>query len=317
MFGPLVIENGVTHRPGGALISLRPIPNFTASSSKDLSEFLATPESWKVHGEEEAIHSQLLSVSASRQLYKTEKPPRGRRFMSMKKQVAGGLFTNYCDRFSDDDNTMLFIFIAAAIGFSEMKHDHEATQKQHKAKLRQVAGALTALIKRVYEFEVKKFLFCFTDRLYKQVKLQYNRLTNNCQDFCNAMLLRGDKWDMIYNTIYPAMPPDRDQDDEIHLRYMMSFAGHMLDPMKDPPFVNPLASSTVLYNSFGHNDADLIDHVSSVRFKRNPESFGMGFEGNCEDEYLLKDSEVTCGEYHQSSRYANQFVFSVAISLQP
>jgi hypothetical protein len=82
MFGPLLIENGMTRDPGGALISLRNIPNLTASSSKDLVEFLADPSDWHVNNEgEEVVHSELLSVSADRRLYMATKPAKERRFM--------------------------------------------------------------------------------------------------------------------------------------------------------------------------------------------------------------------------------------------
>ena len=82
MFGPLLIENGMTRDPGGALISLRTIPNFTASSSKDLLEFLSDSSDWDVNNVgEEVVHNDLLSVSDNRRLFKATKPVKERRFM--------------------------------------------------------------------------------------------------------------------------------------------------------------------------------------------------------------------------------------------
>ena len=71
------------------------------------------------------------------------------------------------------------------------------------------------------------------------------------------MLLNGDKWDQLFDSIYPKVPTNRvHEDDHVQLRYMMSFAGKMLHPMDEMPFVNPLVSSVPLYDSFGQNDAE-------------------------------------------------------------
>jgi hypothetical protein len=83
MLGPLLVENGMTRSPGGALISCRPIPNFTASSSKDLLEFLAEPSIWAVCKDgEEMVHQYLLFVSGTRQLFKANKAVKERRFIT-------------------------------------------------------------------------------------------------------------------------------------------------------------------------------------------------------------------------------------------
>lgn len=81
MFGPLLIENGVTRKPGGALISIRNMPNLTASSSKELLEFLADPSAWHMVDGEEVVHNDLLSVSGDRRVYAASKPVKQRRFM--------------------------------------------------------------------------------------------------------------------------------------------------------------------------------------------------------------------------------------------
>jgi hypothetical protein len=89
------------------------------------------------------------------------------------------------------------------------------------------------------------------------VKLQYNRISNNCQDFCNAMLLNDDVWDQLFDSTYPPVPSNRMHVSEhVQLRFMMSFAGKMLHPMDEMPFVNPLVSSVPMYNSFVQNDAE-------------------------------------------------------------
>jgi hypothetical protein len=69
--------------------------------------------------------------------------------------------------------------------------------------------------------------------------------------------------------------------------------------------VNPLVSSVALYESFGHNDADLIDHVTSVRLREDAQGLGLSLWPTCHDEILIKDSEFTCEVSDGQARYEN------------
>ena len=283
MFGPLLIENGVIRNPGGALLSRRSIPNFTTSTSSDLKEFLAQLPDWKLHNGEEVVHNTIFSVSPDRRLYNATKPVHERCFMSSRKQVSGGLFTGFCNRFINDEENILRTFMESA-ELWKLTKAQDATQGEHRAILTELASRVTGLMKLAFEFEINKFLLCFASRLHKLSKLQYNRISNNCQDFYNAMILNGDKWDILFKYSYPLVPADRDHEvDDIQLRYMMNFAGRMIHPMKDTPFVNPLDSSIQLYDSFGQNDADLIDHITSVRLIVDPNCNGFTFMELCHD----------------------------------
>jgi hypothetical protein len=301
MFGPLLIENGATRYPGGALISLRNIPTFTARTSQQLREFIAERYEWQFDRREkvddktdQVLHHKLFSVSPDRRIYATIIPVQERRWMSLRRQVSGGAFTGYCDRYSEGDEEILQYFLASADSWNKIRK-LEGTVRTNRAALKEMAWKISSLVEQIYGEEIKKILQCFADRLHKRVKLQYNRISNNCQDFCNSMLLNGDKWDIIFRCLYPELPPDKEQDPEnVYLRYMMSFAGKMVHPMHETPFVNPLVSSIPLYNSFGHNDADLIDHVSSIRMDLDPKGFGLAMGGNSHDLYLLKDGCFTC-----------------------
>ena len=50
----------------------------------------------------------------------------------------------------------------------------------------------------------------------------------------------------------------------------MSFAQRISHPLRDLPYVNLLIPPVKLYDSYGHNDADMADHISSIRFKTDP-----------------------------------------------
>jgi hypothetical protein len=231
MYGPLMMENGMTRDPGGALMSLRNPPNFRASTPKAFMEFLAEPSHWKVHNDDEVVHNRLLSVSADRRLFQTEKPFRERRFMSSRKQISGGLFTGFCSRFRPNEEVIIERLMDSATIWAKVKKA-EASQSDYRLALKTLAQLISNQIKQAFEYEIKKFLFCFADRLHKRVKLQYNRMSNNCQDFCNSMLFNGDKWDMLFEHIYPNVPADREhEENEIWPRHMISFAGKLRHPL--------------------------------------------------------------------------------------
>jgi hypothetical protein len=286
--------------PGGALISRRPLPNFSASSARDLQDFLSEPSWYRPYKDKgELLHHRLLSYSSQKRLYRAEVPIRERRFLTCIKQVSGGLFTSYCARFAEE-KLIVQAFIDEAEAWQELKADRSLSQKQYRFGLKAGARTIADLIHSVFEEDITLAIRCFAAKLHREVKLQYNRLTNNCQDFCNAMLLNGDSWDMMFDNIYPPVPANLAQTpDTTCMRYMMSFAGRMVHPHHEVPYVDYLTSATQMYNKFGHNDADIIDHISSIRFKSDPDGFHLGIANSCHDEILLKAEEDTCHAFSE------------------
>ncbi|KAH6656433.1 hypothetical protein BKA67DRAFT_156041 [Truncatella angustata] len=296
MFGPLLIENGMTRHPGGASISRRPLVNFTASSNADLQEFMSEPTDYHPYkGKSEVLHQRHLSYAANKHLYQADLPIRARRFVTCRKQVSGGLFTNYCDRFAIDEALIVLEFTKMAESWQTIKIDRTQTQKEYRAQLLQRGQYLAELIFETFGEEIRRSLLFFASRLHKEVKLQYNRLSNNCQDFCNELLIGHDKWDSMFNRIYPPVPVNLEQNENTYcIRYMMSFASRMLHPLDEMPFVDPVASSTQLYDTFGHNDADILDHIANIRYKEDPEGSGLTMPDSCHDPFLLKGRDTTC-----------------------
>jgi hypothetical protein len=249
-----------------------------------------------MHKGKDTIHQLHVSYSVDKRLFAAQLPLRKRRFASCQKQYSGGLFTSYCNMLRDQEAAVINSFIEWADDWKETKKDKRLSQKKYKAQLRLCAQGVTTLINAFFGEEVNKILLCFTHRLRETAKLQYNRFSNNCQDFSNAMLLNGDKWDDIFEAVYPKVPPNVDDPDQPWSRYLMSFAARMVHPKEEIPFVEPLVSSVKLYDCFGHNDADMIDHVSSIRFKWDLSSQSLSLVGDeaCHDQYLLKGDYTTC-----------------------
>lgn len=268
----------------------------TADSSKDLQEFLFEPQTYISVAEQEVPTQRHLALSSAKRLYEAKVPVRNRRFAGFRKQLSGGMFTGYCERFLADETNVVDMFLSSAQTWDLIKNDRRLNQSEYRAKLKSCAKVLTKAIAYIYGEEVDLVLFLFAFGLVERVKLSYNRLSNNCQDFCSDLLFRHDA-DNTFGLAYPSVPPNVEQiGGRLSARYLMSFCSRMIYLHEDMPFVNPLASTTQLYDSFGQNDADMIDHVASIRFKSDPTGFhlGLGGAGSCHDEYLLKAADTTC-----------------------
>ncbi|KAI9167958.1 hypothetical protein HJFPF1_04101 [Paramyrothecium foliicola] len=290
MFGPLIIENGSRHMPNGAQISLRNIHNFTTLSLKDLQEFISEPSDFVWSGGEDVMTQTHLAVSQDRHVYTSRHASHERRIMSAQKQVAGGLFTLSRPEAANDEREIIAEFIYLSKLWKQKTQEQNGGQiPDLRATLKSYAEHMVARVQTTLGVEIVKYTYCFAKRLHKEVKLKYDRVSNNCQDFSSAMLFNHDEWDAHFAGVFPKLPLRHEQTPETRtFRYMMSFAGRL---QHKEYFVSPLTSSLQLYDSFGHNDSDLIDHVINVR-TRSWDNESM----SSHDVYLMKNSSMTCYE---------------------
>ncbi|KAL2793997.1 hypothetical protein BJX66DRAFT_215854 [Aspergillus keveii] len=306
MFGPLLIENGMTIHPGGALISTRSLPTLARHSSRDVLEYLR-PENYKTIQGCDVFCSQVYSVSPKRQVYEAMKKARERRFLCSRKQLSAGLFTDYnsSPQWKAGEALVIDQFLRAAEVW-RTKKSPVVNDEMNRATLRERARQLTNLMQSCFEDVVNPSLYLLASKLGKTQKLAYSRMGNNCQDFCNGLLDYDSYYHPMFRTMYPFIPVSLSLDverepDERCLSYLQSFVKPLQYPI--PGFRSQRAmigSAVTMYSSYAQNDADLIDHVYSVRFGRDREngySLGFGFSKPLGgDPYLLKDEEMSCSD---------------------
>ncbi|KXX80204.1 hypothetical protein MMYC01_204252 [Madurella mycetomatis] len=215
--------------------------------------------------------------------------------MSTQKQIAGGLFTLSRPEVADAERSILREFTHVAKLWKEDAQQNGFGQiSELRSVLRSHAQHIVAAIQTALGPEISKMMYRLAKRLHSGVKLKYDRVSNNCQDFSSAMLSNHDEWDTHLGGVYPKKPPRCDQTPETRtFRYMMSFAGRM---QHKEFFVSPLISSLQLYDSFGHNESDLIDHTINVRTRQ--------WDGNtmlAHDVYLMKNQSMPCDEKDRCS----------------
>jgi hypothetical protein len=297
-----------SRKPGGAFISLRNLPSLSNKNPEEVQDFLAEESEFRVtikDGElpKEELFGTCYSVAPNKTVYQAHLSRRRRSWLSFRKQVLGGMFTGYTPEFDEVDSTLLDEFLEIAKQWASM-NSTDNSQTQNSTALKSCAKRMTDLLKTAYQHDVLMNLTIISERLLKRVKLRYSRINNNCQQFCKSLLINGDSFDSQFEHLYPPQPSFIDQ--TVHnrcLRYLMSFAGTVADPVPFGGKANIMATAVKVFDWFPHTDgADIIDHIASLRFKPDQEgqspdflfSHNGGDDSYLHDELLLKTQSATC-----------------------
>ena len=194
--GPILIENGVQHTKGGALITSRDPPIWQSSGGSDRSIAYALALS-----EDRLLYSQL------RDQRKTK------RYKTALKQVVGGLFGGLSS--PDSEAEIIDLVIS---GSQENLDDEDESPRNNRNLLNAVLEPIMARLRTLMEPRVGIMLGSITQRLLDPgVKLRWDKKTNNCQNFCD---------NLIDYQIYGGLVPDSSATKQLglhHPLYLMSF----------------------------------------------------------------------------------------------
>ncbi|RSM12703.1 hypothetical protein CDV31_006170, partial [Fusarium ambrosium] len=237
--GPLVIENGVSHTKGGALVSVREMPIF-----------------------HERFHLQTLPQrdlavdgGSDRRLWQRKRHVNApKRYKAMMKQVVGAPFTGVLPH--DEELQIVKDTIAA----SRLPFDDPGLPTADQIEMLS-SGLQPALekLKVLLESRVKKYLGSIVERLLdKNVALAWSATHNNCQTFCDSLIDQS-----LFKPLLNG--PATGLDPGVYPLYNMSFMcpdeGYRQRGVRtkyDVPF--GLTEEYLLRFHFGrHDDADMID----------------------------------------------------------
>ena len=165
--GPILIENGVQHTKGGALITSRDSPIWQSSRGSDQSIAYALALS-----EDRLLYSQL------RDRRKTK------RYKTALKQVVGGQFSGL---FSPDIEAEIVDLVIC--GSQENLDDEDESPRNNKKLLNSVLEPIMERLVTLMEPRVDIMLGSIAQRLLDpSVKLHWDKKTNNCQNFCDNLI---------------------------------------------------------------------------------------------------------------------------------
>ncbi|PTU24587.1 hypothetical protein P175DRAFT_0497709 [Aspergillus ochraceoroseus IBT 24754] len=257
--------------------------------------------------------SPLYSVSPDRRFYEAMKRTRERRFLCARKQLSGGLFTDYNGNplWRLGEPKLVEQFLNLTLVWRAGKAP-AGSEKFNRDLLLECAGRLAASMQAIFGEEIKPHLFMLAQKLGKKQKLAYSRMSNNCQDFCNGLLDYDSYIHPMVSAMYPFIPVGLSADieqaaDDRSLSYLQSFVKPLQYPIQGGRSRRMMLGSAItMYSSSAQNDADLIDHVYSVRFGYDSENhFSLGFtlgpKRSSGDPYLLKDEEMSCSDRFAAS----------------
>ena len=165
--GPIMIENGVQHTKGGALITSRDPPIWQSSGGSDRSVVYALALS-----EDRLLYSQL------RDQRKTK------RYKTALKQVVGGLFGGLSS--PDLEAEVVDLVIS---GSQKNLDDEDESPRKNKELLNSVLEPIMERLITLMKPRVDIMLRSITERLLDtRVKLHWDKKTNNCQNFCDSLI---------------------------------------------------------------------------------------------------------------------------------
>uniref|UniRef100_A0A0D2Y5A2 Uncharacterized protein n=1 Tax=Fusarium oxysporum (strain Fo5176) TaxID=660025 RepID=A0A0D2Y5A2_FUSOF len=238
--GPIVIENGVAHTKGGALVSLREMPIF-----HERFHLQTMP------GRDLAVGGGL-----DRPVWKRKRKATDRkRYKAIMKQVVGVPFSG--DYASHDQELSIVQDLLAAC---KQPFDDPGLPTSDQIKLLdKVLEPALEKLKTLLSPRLRIYLGSISERLLDQdVKLAWSATHNNCQTFCSSLI---DK--TIFQPLVNGEPGDRSAD--VSRLYTMSFVcpdeGYKRRGVRtkfDVPF--GLTEEYLLRFHFGrHDESDIID----------------------------------------------------------
>ncbi|KAI9868519.1 MAG: hypothetical protein M1813_005963 [Trichoglossum hirsutum] len=234
--GPLLIENGVKHTKGGALITSRDPPNLQVLRDSEYN----------------LEYSLALGGQAERRLLWCQKRT-GRvtkRYKAAMKQVVGGAFCEFLN--TDLEREIISDLI------SESQRDFEDPGLPTDKLASLMEGALERLfvkVKLLLVSRVDKLLNILVSRLLDpSTELHWDRRTNNCQNFCDALI----STDLLGSLIAPSTP-------DAEPLYLISFVCRPGSYLKEEihskfDVPNGQIEEYLLKFRFGrHDEADVVD----------------------------------------------------------
>ncbi|KIW99884.1 uncharacterized protein Z518_10812 [Rhinocladiella mackenziei CBS 650.93] len=257
--GPLIIENGVAHTKGGALVTLRDPAQL--SPSRDSRSL---PPPYHV--------GYAIAEDSRRTVWSQSHRQRGRkRYKAIMKQIIGVPFTGILDRKIEDS------IVQTLIAGSDMPFDDPGLSLADQRKLiDSILLELMPKVKRLLESRVDVYLTSISQRLIHQdTKLRWSPTKNSCQSFCDAIL----NWDHFGQFIpdnpppYPLSPGSQSQSQSRpHPLYLISFATrpssytrNKIATKFDVP--SGLTEEYLLKFRYGrHEEADIIDTLHEYWF---------------------------------------------------
>ncbi|KAL4784227.1 hypothetical protein BJX76DRAFT_357191, partial [Aspergillus varians] len=270
--GPIVVENGVANSKGGALMSLRDSPVFSSTPT-------ANPP------------KRCLALSDTRQLWWQERPSNPKRFKAIMKQVVGVPFTGVLDQGLEEK------VIDALVNASKEPFDDPGLRRQDRSQwIKRLLEPILTDLEELIAPQLSIYIDSIVSRLlHPEVNLRWSPTTNNCQNFCDALIDHDIFGPLVGNPTTAENTP----------LYLLSFATRPTEyskPRVKSKFDVPrgLTEEYLLRFRFGrHDEADLIDSLHEYwydwgAFGKHLYRYQDLFPWDCTEAFGRYP--VTCGE---------------------
>lgn len=225
---------------GGALVTLRQMPD------------LAYSDMWRFVGAEK--NCPAVAVSPERKVYTCVRPVISRSIHTSMAQVLGGLFSGHIPKWIEAEDAVIKALLTESAQYEEKR---TKSRSFNESRLRSAASRVADVLKLSFATEVSAYIRYFTSRLTEPtLNLTWDRLSNNCQNFCKKIVINGGEFD----TILPKAKP-LDIADGLSPRYLVSFASEKFGSQYDSPRYHTTPSSA--YFAEFHTGEDIIEYFDT------------------------------------------------------
>lgn len=193
----------------------------------------------------------------SRPLMSTADPSlRKRKLNGSIKQCLGGLFSGHDQSWEKIENETVLKFLGLSKAYSP-----GLTREYNKLRAKELLGACWDLIEPLKEhigLTVRIYLHRLLHQLWDPaVPLAWSQTSNNCQTFCDKLVLQGQ-----FSTCFPLNRPGLSNPDDINtaVNYLFSFCARFPSQSEEAVVVSRLDE---YFRSF-HQEFDIIDHFRDL-----------------------------------------------------
>jgi hypothetical protein len=213
---------------------------------------LSYSDTWRFAGSERTTPA--VAVSPDKKVFRCIRTAEQQSIHAATTQVLGGLFSGHNPAWSKQEETVIRLLLTE----SEQYEEKPAKSRAYNVKrLREASSRIVDCLKPFLAKEVSTYLRHFAALLLApSTKLKWDRVLNNCQAFCQSLVVYPD----TFRTILPPVKVLEIEEGSAP-RYLLSFASETFGSLYDSAVYHTTPTSTYLAEF--HTGEDIVEYFQT------------------------------------------------------
>jgi len=195
-----------------------------------------------------------VAVSPDKKVFRCTRTAEQQNIHATTTQVLGGLFSGHNPKWSEREDEVIRLLITESSQYEEKPTKSRAYNAK---RLREASGRIADLLKSFLEKEVSSYLQHFTSVLLApSTKLKWDQVSNNCQTFCQNLVVHQE----IFRTIFPTAKVVEIEQGSAP-RYLLNFASEKFGSLYDSAVYHTTPTSAYLAEF--HTGEDIVEYFQT------------------------------------------------------